>query len=66
MKELKESIRYITQEERELYEKIAREKNIKGYSFSPFVLYDKTEPELKLIKKKKAKTRKPIRKNKKI
>jgi len=57
---MKKSIRYITHEERELFEKIAREKKIKGYSFSPFVLYDKTEPELKLIKKKKAKTRKPI------
>ena len=63
---MKESIRYVTHKERELFEKIAREKNIKGYSFSPFVLYDKTEPEFKLIKKKKARTRKPIRKNKKI
>jgi len=54
---MKESIRYVTQEERELFEKIAREKNIKGYSFFSFVLYDKTEPELELIKKKKVKTR---------
>ena len=57
---MKESIRYVTHEERELYEKIAKKKNIKGSSFASFVLYDKSEPALELIKKKKAKTRKPI------
>lgn len=59
---MKESIRYVTHKERELFEKIAREKNIKGYSFSPFVLYDKTEPELEIARKKKTKTRKSTRK----
>ena len=49
---MKKSIRYITHEERELYEKIAKEKNIKGYSFEPFVLYDKSETGSEIREKK--------------
>lgn len=54
-------MRYITHEEQELFEKAMEKFNIKGYSFAPFVLYDKSETESE-VRKKKPRARKPVRK----
>ena len=58
---MKESIRYITHEEQESFEKAVKKYNIKEYSFATFIMRHKSEEKSKGNKKRKLKAKKPSR-----
>lgn len=59
---MKESMRYVTHEEQELFEKAMEKYNIKEYSFATFIIRNKPEEKSKGGKKRKLKAKNPARK----